>query len=81
MSSASTSSHARLRNATSRRSVGAGDPHFAGDLQICVDLRRGKAGGGQAVRETGAEQRGRVCPAQPRHIEAHEGVPAVAVHG
>ena len=49
VSSTRTSSHARLRNATSPPPVGAGEPHCAGSLQICADLRRGKAGGGQAV--------------------------------
>lgn len=61
--------------------VGAGEAHFARCLQVRHDLLRGKAGGSQAVRETGAEQRGQVSPEQPRHIEAHKGVSAVAVYG
>lgn len=61
--------------------VGAGEPHFTRRLQIRLDLRRGKAGGGQAVGQAGAEQPGQVGPELPRHIKADKGVPAVAVHG
>ena len=60
--------------------MGAGEARITRRFQVSADLLRGKPGGGEAVRKVGAKQRGQVGPEQPRHIEAHEGVPAVAVH-
>ena len=79
-SHSSTSSHARLRNATARRPCVRVSCCCTRLVQIPLDLRRGKARGGQAVLQPRPKQAGQAGPLPGAGCIAHKGIPAEAVH-